>query len=92
MHIPWTDIAAEQLPSDMQEIARDQGIDFVRYLVEAFGGAMIYVPTLRNVEKRIRNQRILNEYNGQNSSTLAVRYGISRRQVEKVVRESQTSM
>ena len=47
MHIKWSDISADELPPDMREIARDQGIDFVRYLVEVFGGAMLYVPTLR---------------------------------------------
>lgn len=88
MHIPWTDIAADELPPDMQEIARDQGIDFVKYLVEVFGGEMLYVPTLKKVEKRIRNQKIVTEYNGKNCSSLAVRYGMSRRQIEKVVREA----
>ena len=88
MLIPWTEIEFEELPPDMQESARDQGIDFVRYLVEIFGGAMLYVPTLKNVEKRIRNRNIITEYDGQNGSSLAVRYGMSRRQVEKVVRES----
>ena len=78
----------EELPPDMREIARDQGIEMVKYLVEVFGGAMLYIPTLKNVEKRIRCRKIIAEFNGSNCSSLAVRYGMSRRQVEKVVRES----
>ena len=88
MQIDWEDLEPEQLPGDLREIATDCGLEVARYLVETWGGAMIYVPTLFSLKKEYRDRAIICEYNGNNTGTLAARMGVSRRYITRLVREN----
>lgn len=87
MEINWDELTPKDLPGDLAEIARDCDMEFARYLVEMWGGAMIYIPTLSKLRKQKRDQMILESYDGGNVGRLASKYGVSRRYVSKVVRE-----
>ncbi len=88
MEINWNELTPMDLPGDLGEIASDCNMEFARYLVEMWGGAMIYIPTLSKLKKAKRDQLILRDYNGANVGKLASSFGVSRRYVNKVVRES----
>ena len=88
MQLNWDDLTPEQLPTDLREIANDCGIETARYLVETWGGAMLYVPTLYSLKKDYRDRTILGEYDGSNVGSLAAKLGVSRRYVMRLVREN----
>ncbi len=88
MEINWNELTPTDLPGDLGEIAADCNMEFARYLVEMWGGAMIYIPTLSKLKKAKRDQLILRDYNGANVGKLASTFGVSRRYVNKVVRDS----
>ena len=87
MEINWSELTPEDLPGDLGEIASDCSMDFAKYLVEMWGGAMIYIPTLSKLKKQKRDELILESFDGGNVGRLASKYGVSRRYVSKVVRE-----
>lgn len=88
MLIDWTDLTPTDLPGDLGEIAHDCDMEFAKYLVEMWGGAMIYIPTLSKLRKSRRDQMILHDYDGTNEGRIASRYGVSRRYVTKLVRDN----
>ena len=87
MQIDWTELTPSDLPGDLGEIADDCDMDFAKYLVEMWGGAMIYIPTLSKLRKSRRDQLILRDFDGSNAGRIASRYGVSRRYVSKLVRD-----
>ncbi|MCB0717740.1 MAG: hypothetical protein KDD65_04815 [Bacteroidetes bacterium] len=87
----WDDVDPARLPGDLREIACDCGLDVAQYLVEMWGGAMIYVPTLRTLKKEYRDHVILEEFDGSNVGALASKLGVSRRYVQQVVRSQNAS-
>ena len=91
MQIDWSGLNPSDLPGDLGEIASDCDMEFAQYLVEMWGGAMIYIPTLSKLKKSTRDQLILRDYDGSNAGRLASRYGVSRRYVGKIVREDQAN-
>ncbi len=82
----WDNVDPSRLPGDLKEIASDCGLDVAQYLVEMWGGAMIYVPTLRALKREYRDKIILGECDGTNVGALASRLGVSRRYVQQVIR------
>jgi Mor family transcriptional regulator len=85
--INWDEIRPEDLPGDLGEIAQDCDMEVVQYLVEMWGGAMIYIPTLSKLKKERRDHLIVQDYDGSNVGKLASRYGVSRRYVSRVIRD-----
>lgn len=87
MQIDWSQITPSDLPGDLGEIADDCNMEFAKYLVEMWGGAMIYIPTLNKLRKSRRDQLILQDFDGTNAGKLAAKYAVSRRYVTKLVRD-----
>jgi Mor family transcriptional regulator len=85
MNINWSELEADDLPSDLEEIANDMGIDFARYLVESWGGSNLYIPTLSRLRRARRDRLIAHYYDGTNEGDIARSLGMSRRQVHNVI-------
>lgn len=88
MQIDWSQLTPSDLPGDLGEIANDCDMQFAKYLVEMWGGAMIYIPTLSKLRKSRRDQLILRDFDGSNTGRIAARHGVSRRYVSKLVRDA----
>ncbi len=86
MQLDWNWIETDDLPEPFKEIADDVGVDIVKYLVENWGGAVIYVPTLTRLMSRCLDKTIRSEYTGANEMDLARQYGVSRARVRKALR------
>ena len=54
-------------------------------VVQRLGGANIYVPVSRIIERRKLGQEIVAHFNGRNTRELARRFGISVRQVQRLL-------
>ena len=83
----WEHLTPEDLPGDLREIARARGMDEARYLVEQWGGVLLYIPAVSTIQKRWRDERILAEWNGRNDGALARRYKVSRRYIYTLLRQ-----
>lgn len=85
MHIDWSEVDAQMLPEPFREMASDVGLDTVRYLVEAWGGTVIYIPTLSGLTRKQLDERIQNAYDGGNEYKLAKKFGIPRSRVRRAL-------
>ncbi|MEO0558209.1 MAG: Mor transcription activator family protein [Bacteroidota bacterium] len=82
----WDDVTLEDLPSDMQEVARECGLDVVRYLVNTWGGVQLYIPSASRVTRPTVERFILDEWNGRNEGELSRRYGLSRKVIYDILK------
>lgn len=69
------------------EFGLASGKAILRIFFEEMGGVRLSVPTIVRLEKEARDQRICNEFNGINHEELAIRFGLSVRQVRRIVNE-----
>ncbi len=75
-------IQPDDLNEEQQHLAELIGLDNFAKLVQVFGGTNIYIP---KAEAFGRNEKIRQEYNGRNIKSLAVKYGLTERQVYKLI-------
>jgi Mor family transcriptional regulator len=61
------------------------GLAILRAVYEELGGLRITIPTIRCLKKTERVRRIRNAFNGVNHQELAIRWGMSIRQVRRIV-------
>ncbi len=69
------------------EFGLESGRAIMRALFEDLGGFRITVPTLDDLEREARDQRIKILFNGANIGALSERFGLSPRQVRRIVNE-----
>lgn len=82
----WDELEPDDMPGDLQEIAKDRGMEEARYFLEKWGGILLYFPALSTVQKQWRDARILDEFEGDNAGELATQYGVTRRYVYDLIR------
>ncbi|MDR1629885.1 MAG: DNA-binding protein [Oscillospiraceae bacterium] len=70
-------LTLDDLTEDQRTIAELIGFDNYKELVEVFAGEYIYLPKFESKEREIRNQRIIDEFDGANFSELAKKYGLT---------------
>lgn len=74
----------------MQLVADKCGPDIARRLIKNFSGTFIYIPRISGLVEIKRNM-ILKEFNGSNSSELAIKYGFTERYINKIISDSYIS-
>lgn len=75
----------EMLPESYQDVADIIGIGKFLELCKLFGGMEVYIPQYKTLIKPIRNQKILEEYNGNNIRELARKYDVCESTIRKIV-------
>ncbi len=75
------------LNSVYKEISENLGVDAAMEIYRLFKGQQISFPMRFFSPERIRTC-ILQEYNGTNIKTLAIKYGYSEKTVRRIIRES----
>lgn len=78
-------IQPDDLNEEQQHLAELIGLDNFAKLVQVFGGTNIYIPKAEAFGRTMRNEKIRQEYNGRNIKSLAVKYGLTERQVYKLI-------
>ena len=78
-------IQPDDLNEEQQHLAELIGLDNFTKLVQVFGGTNIYIPKAEAFGRTVRNEKIRQEYNGRNIKSLAVKYGLTERQVYKLI-------
>ena len=80
-------IGPEQVPEDLFWLYELVGIDRFLQIVDTAGGDCIYIPQRSTLERELRKNAIVREYNGSNSMQLARKYGLSDRHVRTILQE-----
>lgn len=78
-------IQADDLNEEQQQLAELIGMDNFAKLVRVFGGTSVYIPKQDIFSRAVRNEKIRQEYDGRNTKTLAIKYGLTERQVYNLV-------
>lgn len=89
MKIPITKKDIDSLNnSDIQLFASEFGVENTDKLIELFGGSTIYIPMLDTITRKVgRNQLIICDYlKGLSYKTLSRKYGISERQIRRIIK------
>lgn len=67
------------------EFGRETGPKIMRVVYEQLGGLRMTIPTIEDIERHHRNVKIRNQFTGFNHRELAERWGMSVRQIRRVV-------
>jgi hypothetical protein len=73
----------------IQLVADKCGTEVATRLIKNFGGGYIYIPI--NGFKELKKKRILSEFDGKNSTILALKYNVSERYINKIIAEKHAS-
>ncbi len=66
---------------------QEDGAEIMRILYEELGGLRITVPTVTQLIVEERNRKIRNRFAGNNHEELAIMWGLSVRQVRRIVND-----
>lgn len=79
------DISIDDLPEIYQDVAHVIGLENAIRLSEHLGGQLVYFPKLDGIVKKKRDEAIRQEFNGSNVRGLARKYGISGKQLMRIL-------
>ncbi|MDL2258876.1 hypothetical protein LJC42_06985 [Eubacteriales bacterium OttesenSCG-928-K08] len=80
-------IDMRDIPEQYQEIAEMVGIPQLLELSRRLGGTNLYVPKHEALVRTTRDKLIRDEYNGYNTEQLALKYGLTVRWVQEILRD-----
>lgn len=82
-------LTPEQIPQDIRWLPELVGMESFMKILDLVGGENIYFPKRESLERPLRQQAILREYNGCNYRQLARKYGLTERSIRQIVRRAQ---
>jgi Mor family transcriptional regulator len=78
-------VELEMLPESYQDVASITGVETFLELCKLFGGMEVYIPQYKTLIKPLRNQKIVEEFNGNNVKQLAKKYHVCESTVRHVL-------
>lgn len=78
-------LSAEQIPEDLYWLYELVGLERFLKIIDTAGGEFLYFPKRSTLERDLRRQAILQEFDGGNIRQLARKYGLSERHVRTIV-------
>lgn len=80
------DLKIEELREEQQQIAEVIGVEAYLMLTKRFGGTSIYIAKAEEIlQRKSRDEKIRNEFNGSNYSQLATKYGLTEVWIRTIV-------
>ena len=73
------------LTRKQQDIKNLIGIEALNELSVVFGGSPVYVPLFTKLEHRLRNQKVIAQFDGKNYAELSKKFGCGERQIRRIV-------
>lgn len=81
-------LAIEDLTGNARDLAEVIGLDGFKRLVKAYGGTSnLYIPKADMLVIPVRDTLIRREYDGSNVQKLALKWGLTDRYVQEIVKE-----
>ncbi|MSS23131.1 Mor transcription activator family protein [[Clostridium] innocuum] len=81
------EITMEDLNEEQRSLAELLGLSKYKDLVRFYGGTSVYIPKADNIKILKRNEQIIEDFNGYNFRTLALRYNLTERQIRSIVKD-----
>lgn len=86
------EIRREDLTEAQRDVADLIGIENYRKLVDIYAGELIYIPKADSFDRLVRNQKIVDEFDGTNTGELARRYNLTPVTIRRIVDEKRKSL
>lgn len=78
-------IEKDDVPFELHELVEIVGIENFEKVSKYYGGTSIYIPVHRKLSIGTRNREIIRAYNGRNMSELSRKYGLTKKQIKKII-------
>lgn len=82
-------LTQEQVPPEIQWLSELVGMEHFLQILDTAGGECIYFPKRETLERPLRHQAILREYNGTNLRQLSRKYGVTDRCIRNILKAGQ---
>lgn len=80
-------IGEEQVPENLFRLYELVGMERFLQIIDTAGGEYLYLPKRATLERELRRQAILREFDGSNQRKLARKYGLSERHVRSLLQQ-----
>ncbi len=78
-------LSIEDLPHQLQPVAKVIGVDSAIKLASSLGGTGVYVPKVDSVMAKVRDSLIMEQFNGHNYRDLALKFGLTEVWIRQIV-------
>ncbi len=78
-------IRREDVPPEYRDLADALGMKALLRLIRLWGGQSLYIPKPESLAREARDREIRAGFDGKNARALAARFGLSQRQVRKII-------
>lgn len=80
-------LTSKQVPEDLYWLYELVGLERFLKIIDTAGGEFLYFPKRSTLERDLRRQAILGEFDGTNLRQLARKYGLSERHVRSILQK-----
>ena len=80
-------LQSEHIPEDLYWLYELVGLERFLKIIDTAGGEFLYFPKRATLERDLRRQAILREFDGTNLRQLARKYGLSERHVRSILQK-----
>lgn len=81
------ELTSKQVPADLYWLYELVGLERFLKIIDTAGGDFLYFPKRSTLERDLRRQAILREFDGSNYRQLGRKYGISERHVRTILQD-----
>ena len=78
------EIKKEDIPHNMINMLNIVGMEKLIKISKVYGGANLYIPLLKELQKQARNREIIKAYNGFNAKELSEIYDLSVSHIHRI--------
>ena len=81
------ELQSEHIPEDLYWLYELVGMEQFLTIIDTAGGEFLYFPKRSTLERGLRREAIVREYNGANIRQLAKKYGLTERYIRTILQE-----
>lgn len=89
-NLPLTAVRPSDVPPEHRRLAEALGLEVYLTLTELCGGTSLYIPKRESLEREGRDRAIRAGFTGGNLRELAAAFGLSERQIRKILQGRRT--
>ena len=81
------ELQSEHIPEDLYWLYELVGMEQFLTIIDTAGGEFLYFPKRSTLERGLRREAIIREYNGANIRQLSRKYGLTERYIRTILQE-----
>lgn len=86
------EVRRDDLTQSQRDVADLIGLENYRKLVDMYAGELIYIPKPDSFDRLVRNQKIVDEFDGNNVGELARKYRLTPVTIRRIVDEKRRAL